>query len=75
MFDVIRRFQWATSRRIGLTLLGIWIVFFFAVNLSIASLNNITVPVLGLPLGVYVAAQGALVLFVIMVAWFVRRAR
>jgi putative solute:sodium symporter small subunit len=55
-------------------MLGLWVAFFLCVHLSVTALNKITVPVLGLPLGVYVALQGSLVLFVAMVFWFTRRA-
>jgi putative solute:sodium symporter small subunit len=75
MFEVIRHLHWTTSRKPGLTLLGLWVLFFFAVHLSVAALNKITVPVIGLPLGFYVAVQGSLVLFVAMVIWFAKRVR
>lgn len=73
MFEVIRHLHWTTSRRPGLALLGLWVLFFLAVHLSVTALNKITVPIINLPLGFYVAVQGSLVLLVVLVAWFVKR--
>jgi putative solute:sodium symporter small subunit len=56
------------------TLAG-WVTFFLAVHLFILKLNKIIVPVIGLPLGFYMAVQGSLVVFVIFLFWFARTAR
>jgi len=70
----------AQLRRSGLknlllvTLAG-WVGYFLAVNLFILKLNKITVPIVGLPLGFYMAVQGAIVVFVIFLFWFAKSER
>jgi putative solute:sodium symporter small subunit len=59
-------------RSLMLKYLAAWLAFGLAVYLFIAPLNRITVPVLGTPLGYFVAAQGALVAFVLMLLTFAR---
>lgn len=63
---------WVKSRTM-LTLLASWAVFSFAVQTFVRALNKITVPVLGMPLGMYLAVQGSLVVFAILLFWFARR--
>jgi putative solute:sodium symporter small subunit len=43
-----------------------WLVFGLAVTLFVVPLNRIKIPLLGFPLGTYLAAQGALIVFVMM---------
>ncbi len=50
--------------RFVLALLAFWAMFFAFVHASLVSLNQISIPVLGLPLGFYLAAQGALIAFI-----------
>ena len=47
-----------------------WLVFGLAVSVFVVPLNNLKIPVLGFPLGVYLAAQGALIMFVVMLFTF-----
>jgi putative solute:sodium symporter small subunit len=63
---------WVKSRTM-LTLLASWAIFSFAVQAYLKSLNKITVPLLGMPLGMYLAVQGAMVVFVILLCWLARR--
>ena len=37
------------------------------------SLNKVTIPILGFPLGFYMAAQGALIVFVVQLFLFARQ--
>ena len=53
-------------RALMLRYLAAWLIFGFVAHLFVVPLNRITVPVLGFPLGYYVAAQGALIIFVVM---------
>jgi putative solute:sodium symporter small subunit len=50
-----------------------WLVFGLAVTLFVDPLNRINIPVLGFPLGVYLAAQGALIVFVVMLFTFAQQ--
>ena len=52
-------------------MLGLWIFFSFIVHMFVNALNNIVI--LGFPLGYYMAAQGSLIAFVVMLFWFARR--
>lgn len=48
--------------------LAIWFVFSFVVHIFAPSLNKITI--IGFPLGFYMAAQGSLIIFVIVIFWY-----
>ena len=47
-----------------------WSVFGLAVYLFFEPLNRIKLPLFGVPLGLYVTAQGALIVFVVMLFTF-----
>ena len=47
-----------------------WLVFGLAVSVFVVPLNHLKIPLLGFPLGVYLAAQGALIMFVVMLFTF-----
>ena len=49
------------------TILAIWAIFSFGVHLFARPLNEIVV--FGFPLGFYMAAQGSLIVFVILCFW------
>jgi putative solute:sodium symporter small subunit len=63
---------WMKSRTM-LTLLASWAMFSFAVQMFVRPLNKITVPVLEMPLGFYLAVQGSVIVFAILVFWLTRR--
>ncbi|MDQ4061575.1 MAG: DUF4212 domain-containing protein [Pseudomonadota bacterium] len=50
--------------------LAIWAFFSFAIHFFVSSLNKIVI--LGFPLGFYMAAQGSLIAFVLLLFWFAR---
>ena len=54
------------------TMLGIWLFFGYIVHMFVNQLNAIKIPILGFPLGFYMAAQGSLIVFVVMLFWFAR---
>lgn len=56
-----------------LLMLALWLLFAVVVHLFIVPLNQIIIPYLDLPLGFFMAAQGALITFVIMLFVFARR--
>jgi putative solute:sodium symporter small subunit len=53
--------------------LAAWLLFGVAVHLFFGPLNKISVPVLGFPLGLYLAAQGALIAFIVMLFMFAKQ--
>jgi putative solute:sodium symporter small subunit len=60
------------AHKVELILLGLWLVFFLFVNAFVRALNTITVPLLEMPLGLYLAIQGALILFAALLFRFTR---
>jgi putative solute:sodium symporter small subunit len=44
---------------------GAWIAYFLVVNMFVRSLNRIVIPLLDLPLGLYLAIQGTAVVFAV----------
>lgn len=64
--------HWIRTRRVMLIVLAVWALFSFVVHLSVGVLNKITIPVLKFPLGFYMAAQGSLIVFVILLFWFAK---
>jgi len=71
--DLSEKFRWSGVKSLILIMLAGWAFYFLAVHLFILKLNKITVPVLGLPLGFYMAVQGSLVVFVILLFRFAKR--
>lgn len=65
------RAYWAKTSALMWTMLGIWFVASFLVHMFAPSLNSIRI--LGFPLGFYMAAQGSLIVFVVMLFWFARK--
>lgn len=62
---------WRYNSRLTFTLLAIWFVVTYLLGgLFAGTLNNVTF--LGFPLGYYVAAQGALIVFVIEIVVYAR---
>ena len=65
----------ARMKKLLLVMLGIWMTYFLAVNWFVHSLNKIAVPVLEIPLGTYLAVQGAVIMFGVALFRFARSAR
>jgi putative solute:sodium symporter small subunit len=61
MLEAKDHVDWSGIRNPLFVLLGLWIAFFLIIHGFIHALNKLTVPVVGLPLGYYVAAQGSLI--------------
>lgn len=55
-----------------LTYLGVWFFFGYVVHMFVVPLNKIVIPFFGFPLGFYMAAQGSLIAFVVMLFLFAR---
>jgi putative solute:sodium symporter small subunit len=60
--------HWSATRALMFFMLFLWIVFSFGVHYFVNELNTITF--LGFPLGFYMAAQGSLIIFVVMLFFF-----
>ncbi len=67
----VREAHWAKTKSLTFTVLVIWFIFSFFVHWFADSLNSFSF--LGFPLGFYMAAQGSLAIFVILIFWLVRR--
>lgn len=62
---------WTRTRTLMWIVLAIWFFASFFVHFFVSSLNSIVI--LGFPLGFYMAAQGSLVVFVVLIFWFAHR--
>lgn len=62
--------HWAKTSRLMFTHLAVWFFFGFLIHMFVVPLNKITIPIVGFPLGFYMAAQGSLIVFVILIFWF-----
>jgi len=65
--------HWQKTTRLMLTHLGVWVFFGYIIHMFVVPLNNITIPILDFPLGFYMAAQGSLIVFVVMLFMFARQ--
>jgi putative solute:sodium symporter small subunit len=62
---------WQRTRRLTFQTLAIWFFFSFVVHWFADSLNAFQF--MGFPLGYYLAAQGAPIVFVLLIIWSVRQ--
>jgi putative solute:sodium symporter small subunit len=62
---------WSRTKSLMFVMLGLWVFFGYVIHFFVDALNNIVI--LGFPLGFYMAAQGSLIAFVVMLFWFARR--
>lgn len=62
---------WEKTRRLMWITLAIWAFFSFFIHFFVYALNNIVI--LGFPLGFYMAAQGSLIAFVVLIFWYAHR--
>jgi putative solute:sodium symporter small subunit len=63
--------HWQRTRNLMFVHIGIWLVFSFVVHAFAPSLNKFSF--MDFPLGYYMAAQGALVVFVVQLFVFVKQ--
>ena len=62
---------WSKTINLMYVMMGLWVFFGFLVHMFVKPLNAITIA--GFPVGFYMAAQGSLIVFVVMLFWFARR--
>ena len=63
--------HWRSSRNLMWICLAVWFFFSFVLHLFAPSLNSISI--IGFPIGFYFAAQGSLIVFVVLIFWFANR--
>ncbi len=61
---------WAKTSRLMVVMMSLWLFFSFIIHFFDVGLNAIKIA--GFPLGFYMAAQGSLIAFVIMLFMFAR---
>jgi putative solute:sodium symporter small subunit len=65
--------HWQQTRNLMFKHLGVWLFFGYIIHFFVVPLNAIKIPILGFPLGFYMAAQGSLIVFVVMLFMFARQ--
>ncbi len=64
---------WRKTRRLTFSLLLLWLCITFGSTWFAREINQIII--LGFPLGFYMAAQGGLVIFLLIIWWYNRKMR
>ena len=62
---------WSKTMNLMYIMMGLWLFFSFVIHIFVVPLNAIRIA--GFPLGFYMAAQGSLIAFVVMLFWFAKR--
>ena len=65
--------HWDRTQTLMFKYLGVWLFFGYIVHFFVVPLNKIQIPILGFPLGFYMAAQGSLIAFVVMLFLFAKQ--
>jgi putative solute:sodium symporter small subunit len=65
--------HWRRTTRLMLAHLAVWFFFGYVIHMFVHTLNQFTVPILKFPLGFYMAAQGSLIVFVVMLFIFAKQ--
>jgi putative solute:sodium symporter small subunit len=73
--DLQTQLQRQRLKNLLLVTLAGWVSYFLGINLAIIKLNRIIVPIINLPLGFYMAVQGSIVMFIILLFWFAKHQR
>jgi putative solute:sodium symporter small subunit len=63
--------HWAKTRTLMWICLVVWAIFAFVIHMFVGSLNGISF--IGFPLGFYMASQGSLIVFVVLIFWYSSR--
>ena len=72
--QVERHFCVRQLKRGMLTMLAAWLGYFAVINLTARSLNKVTVPLIDMPLGAFLVAQGTAIIFVAALILLLRTA-
>jgi putative solute:sodium symporter small subunit len=65
--------HWRKTTKLMLTHLAVWFFFGYVIHMFVVPLNKIVIPILNFPLGFYMAAQGSLIVFVVMLFMFAKQ--
>jgi putative solute:sodium symporter small subunit len=65
--------HWNKTTRLMWIHLGVWFFFGYVIHMFVVPLNKIVIPILRFPLGFYMAAQGSLIVFVVMLFMFAKQ--
>ena len=65
--------HWQKTTRLMFIHLGVWFFFGYIIHMFVNQLNLITITLLKFPLGFYMAAQGSLIVFVVMLFMFAKQ--
>jgi putative solute:sodium symporter small subunit len=65
--------HWKRTTNLMFAHLFVWFIFGYVVHMFVNVLNQYTIPILKFPLGFYMAAQGSLIVFVVMLFVFARQ--
>jgi putative solute:sodium symporter small subunit len=65
--------HWKRTTNLMLAHLFIWFFFGYIIHMFVNVLNQYTIPILKFPLGFYMAAQGSLIVFVVMLFVFAKQ--
>ena len=68
----VREGHWAKTKSLTITVLVLWFIFSFVVHWFADALNSFSF--IGFPLGFYMAAQGSLIIFVVLIFYLAHRA-
>ena len=68
-----RNFGLSRIKRGMLAMLAGWLGYFIVVSMSVRTLNKVTVPLLDVPLGVFLAVQGTAVIFLAALVLLVKK--
>ncbi len=63
--------HWSKTKNLPIIVLAIWFVFSYLIHWFAGSLNAMSF--MGFPLGYYMAAQGSLFIFVVLIFWLARQ--
>lgn len=63
--EEVRAVHWGKTRNLTFVILALWFFFAYVVHWFAVSLNTVTF--IGFPLGYYMAAQGSLAVFVVLI--------
>jgi putative solute:sodium symporter small subunit len=62
--------HWQRTSKLMLLMMALWLFFGYVVHMFVVPLNGIKI--FGFPMGFYMAAQGSLIAFVVMLFWFAK---
>ena len=65
--------HWLRTSTLMWVHLAVWFFFGYIIHMFVNVLNQYTIPVLKFPLGFYMAAQGSLIVFVVMLFIFAKQ--